>query len=354
MKIAQLCHRYHPHVGGVERHVQEIAERLAGDHEVEVISADLSGSLLGTDEVNGVTVTRFRSFSPGDAYFIAPQIYNYIKKSDFDVIHAHNYHALPAFFASLSCQDKIFVFTPHYHGKGSTPFRDLLNRPYRRVGSRIFDRADKVICVSEYEKELVIRDFGAGHKVEVIPNGINLEEIRAAEPFQRDGRLILYIGRLDRYKMVDRVIEAMEFLPQDYHFFIGGAGEHSVELHRLIEEAGLRERVRLLGYVSEEEKYRWMKTCDLFINLSGVEAFGMTVLEALAAGAPAVVNSAGGLSEFAVKFREVKSIDADLAPPEALARLMEESVGRGVQEDLRGYDWRNIAARVENAYMELR
>lgn len=353
MKIAQVCHRYSPNVGGVERHVQEIAERLAGRHEVEVITADRSGSLPRTEMMNGVRVTRFQSFSPGNAYFIAPQIYSYIKTSRFDVVHAHNYHAFPALFAALAKKNEKFVFTPHYHGVGSTPLRDVLNRPYRRVGSRIFERADRIICVSHYERSLVKRDFGFHEKIEVISNGINLEEIARVEPFEAEGKLILYIGRLDRYKNVNRAIEAMEYLPREFYFYIGGTGTYLDDLKRLIERRNLTNRVKLLGFLSEEDKYKWMRSCDLFVNLSSIEAFGMTVLEALAAGAPAVVNAAGGLGEFAEMFRGVRSINVEASSPELIARLMEESIGGGVKEDLSGYDWRNIALRVENAYMDI-
>ena len=88
MRIAQVCHRYSPNVGGVERHVQEIAEMLAERHEVEVISADLAGGLPPSEVIKGVKVTRLRSLSPGEAYFFAPSIRSYLKKGGFDVVHA--------------------------------------------------------------------------------------------------------------------------------------------------------------------------------------------------------------------------------------------------------------------------
>lgn len=352
MKIAQVCHRYSPNVGGVEMHVQEIAERLAERHEVEVITADRSGSLPSTEMINGVRVTRFRSFSPGNAYFIAPQIRSYLKKSRFEVVHAHNYHALPALFAAHASKGERFVFTPHYHGLGSTPLRDVLNRPYRKVGSKIFERADRIICVSNYERDLVVKDFGFEDKIEVIPNGINLEEIKKAESFEHEGRLILYIGRLDRYKNIDRAAEAMEYLPEHFQFYIGGTGKYREELKGLIEKLDLADRVKLLGFVSEEDKYRWMKTCHLFVNLSSVEAFGMTVLEALAAGAPALVNAAGGLGEFAERFGGARSINVGSVPPDSLARSMEELIGNEVDGSLAEYDWKNIVVRVENTYID--
>jgi glycosyltransferase involved in cell wall biosynthesis len=350
MKIAQVCHRYHPHIGGVERHVQEIAERLAERHEVDVISADLSRGLHRIEEINGVKVTRFRSFSPGDAYFIAPQIYNYIKTSEFDTIHAHNYHALPALFASFGSRDKKFVFNPHYHGVGSTPFRDLLNRPYKKIGSKIFDRSDRIICDCDYEKRLVENNFGNKYDIEIIPSGVDLTKIRDVKPLELDEKFMLYLGRLDRYKNVQYAIRSMAYLPEDFHFYIGGTGDYLGELKRLIARLDLSGRVKLLGFVPEEDKYRWMKACDVFVNLSGVEAFGITVLEALAAGAPAVVNAEGGLSEFAEKFDGVISVRPESISARELAEAIESSIGKDINDDLDGYDWRRIVKNIENIY----
>lgn len=129
MKIIQVCPRYYPDIGGVETHVKEISERLVKrGFEVEVVTTDPSGKLSKDDEINGVEVRRFRSLAPYDAYFFAPQIYFYLKKANCDLIHAHSYHALPAFFAALAKRDRTFVFTSHYHGKGHTVLRNILHK----------------------------------------------------------------------------------------------------------------------------------------------------------------------------------------------------------------------------------
>ncbi|MDY6965240.1 MAG: glycosyltransferase family 4 protein [Halobacteriota archaeon] len=350
MKIAQVCHRYYPNIGGVETHVMKISERLAKNHDVKVISADLSSEKSRNEEIEGVRIKRFRSISPNDAYFIAPQIYFYLKKSDFDLIHAHNYHSIPALFASL-VKDTKFLFTPHYHGMGSTPLRDNLNKPYRLLGSRIFDRANKIICVSDYEKDLVIKSFGIGDTdVVVIPNGVDIDEISKAKPFEFDGDLILYVGRLDKYKNIHLAIKAMEFLSDSY-FYIIGNGNYKMELDELINRLNLGERVKILSNVSDEEKYRWMKTCSLFINLSGIEAFGMTVIEALAAEKAVIVNERGGLKELAEKFDGVSPTNVEETSVEKLARMIEEKMGERVKIDLSKYDWGNVAKRIEDVYL---
>lgn len=350
MKIAQVCHRYYPNRGGVENHVKEISERLAAKHDVEVICADGSKE----EKINGVRVRRFKAIAPNNAYFFAPQIFSYLKKSDFDVIHAHNYHAFPALLASLAKGNKKFVFTPHYHGVGSTALRDLLNKPYKLIGSGIFRRTDKIICVSNYEKEIVKRDFGISEEdIVVIPNGIDMQEIKKAKPFKFDGALILYIGRLEKYKNIHFVIEAMRYLPKDFYFYIGGEGRYERNLKNLIYKLDLEGRVRFLGYISDEEKYGWMKTCSLFVNLSSVEAFGMTVLEALAAGKPVIVNDKGGLKELAEKFDGVLPVCVERLSAGRLASIIKGAVGRAVSADVSEYDWERVVDKIEEIYETL-
>lgn len=332
--------------------MKEISERLAVKYDVEVICADLSDGVCSEiEEINGVKVKRFRSISTKNAYFFAPQIFSYLKESDFDIIHAHNYHAFPALFASLAKDKKNFIFTPHYHGVGSTSFRTFLHIPYKFIGSKILNRAEKIICVSNYERDLVIKNFGREENIFVIPNGINLKEIRKVKPFEFDRNLILYLGRLEKYKNIHLVIKAMKYLPDDF-LYIGGPGSYERELRILIRKLGLDDRVRLLGFVSEEEKYRWMNTCSLFINLSSIEAFGMNVLEALAAGKPVIVNNEGGLKELSEKFESVFPfhVEVDEASLKKLAEMIEEIRGMEVKDYLGEYDWDNIVKRIEKVY----
>jgi len=351
MKIAQVCHRYYPKIGGIETHVREISERLSKKHDVEVICADF----LRESVVNGVKIKGFKSISPNNAYFFSPQIYFYLRISDFDLVHAHNYHAFPAFFASMAKGERKFVFTPHYHGMGSNLLRDLLHKPYKIIGSKIFKRADKIICVSDFERSLIQSKFNLkdNEKITVIPNGVNAEEIKRPEPFNFDGDLILYVGRLEKYKNIHLVIEAMEFLPGKY-FYIIGEGGYKAELEKLIHRLNLGNRIKILNNVSDNEKYRWMRTCSLFINLSSIEAFGITVIEALAAEKPVIVNEECGLRELAEKFNGVFPVAAKEVSAAQLAGIMEERIGENVRVDLSEYDRNNVAEKVEKVYEEIK
>jgi len=278
--------------------VKEMSERLAErGFEVEVVCTDPSGKHPTEVVINGVNVRRFRSVAPYDAYFFAPQIYFYLKKAKCDVIHAHNYHALPAFFAGLAKNDRKFVFTSHYHGRGHTILRNILHKPYKFFGSGIFKKADRVICVSHYEKELIKENFGlSDEKLACVPNGINLEEF-GIKGSAKDEKTILYVGRLERYKGVQRIIGALPYL-EDYKLVIIGKGPYEGELRRLASGIDVNSRIEWLKDLSREELLEQYKSAGVFVFLSSFEAFGITVAEALASGTPCIVAEKGALKEF--------------------------------------------------------
>lgn len=298
MKIVQVCPRYYPDIGGVETHVKEISERLVKrGFEVEVVTTDPGGKLSKEDEIDNVNVRRFWSLAPSDAYFFAPQIYFYLKKAKCDVIHAHSYHALPAFFAALAKNGRKFVFTSHYHGRGHTGFRNILHTSYKFFGSKIFRNADRVICVSRYEKELIKENFGlSDEKLACVPNGINLEEFRIKSNI-RDKKMILYVGRLERYKGVQHIIRALPYL-DGYRLVIVGKGPYEGELRKLASSTNVNGRIEWLKDLPREELLEQYKSAGVFVFLSSFEAFGITVAEALASGTPCIVAETGALKEF--------------------------------------------------------
>ena len=300
MKIAQVCPRYFPYIGGVETNVKEISERLVlVNHDVEVITTDPSGKLRKKDIINGVKVTRFKSFAPGEAYYFAPQICLYLMNHSYDVIHAHSYHALPAFFAALSERNKQFVFSPHYHREGHTPFRNLLHKPYKLFGKMIFSRADAIICVSEYEKGLIESDFNVKEKTIKIPNGLNLSEFENLKRHKNGNKekMLLYVGRLEEYKGVQYIIQSLPEL-QDFRLRIVGKGPYKDELHGIAKRIGVAERIEWLKDISRRELLECYADADLFLMLSSHEAYGITVAEALASGTLCIVVKGSALEEF--------------------------------------------------------
>lgn len=300
MKIVQICPRYYPDIGGVETHVQEISERLVTrGFDVDVLCTDPTGLLPKDEIINGVKVKRFKSFAPDDAYYFSPQIYYYLKSMDYDLVHAHSYHAMPSLFASLANYKNPFVFTPHYHGSGHTFIRNLLHKPYKIFGSKIFEKANKVICVSGYERRMVMSDFNlSAEKIEIIPNGINLNLFEKFKNTKKNEiKTLLYVGRLEEYKGIQYIIKSLPHLIE-YKLEIVGKGPYENELHKLAEQLSVSKRIDWYENMSRNELLEHYSSSDVFLMLSSHEAYGITVAEALASGTPSIVASGSALDEF--------------------------------------------------------
>jgi len=343
--ILYVTHRFHPHTGGVERHVYELSRRVAKKAEVAVLTADLKPGLSEFEEMDGVRVFRFPSISPGNAYYFCPQMYRVIKNSNCGIIHAHNYHALPAYIAFKARNRRIpFILTPHYHGKGSSRTRNTLFKLYDITARKAIKESDVLVCVSEHEKREIAHRYGVNPVV--IPNGIDIEQIRKIDADCKSGDYVLYVGRLEKYKNVHVLIEAAKL--GNFTLVIAGTGSYEEKLKRLARSYKLR--VKFLGYVDEKEKIRLMKCCKVFANLSSIEAFGITALEALACGKPVIINRNSGLSEL-LKFKNVYGINP--VPEEfvnVLGRIEPEKIKL---RELRKYDWESIAREHLRMYKKL-
>ncbi|SFR41366.1 glycosyltransferase family 4 protein [Halogeometricum limi] len=295
MRVLYVTSKYPPHTGGVETHVEELAAGMVErGHDVTVFSADDGPDVETTCVRDGVSVRRFDAFAPGDAYHAAPGIFTAVRAFDADVVHGHNYHSLPLAFAAAATTDP-FVATPHYHAGSASGFRDALLRLYAAVGRRALERARQVVAVSEWERRRLDDDFGID--ATVIPNGLHVDRFAGAEPFDRDRPYLLCVGRVEEYKGVQFVVDAMTELPE-YDLLVAGSGSYSEELKRRAESRGVADRVEFLGYVADEELPGLYAGAAAFVTMSSFEAYGMTVAEALAAGTPCVVREAGALVDW--------------------------------------------------------
>ena len=351
MRILQVTTRYPPHTGGVETHVAELAEGLVDrGHEVTVLTADArSADAPRRERRDGVRVVRHRGVAPGGAFHVAPGIVKSVRESDADVVHAHNYHSLPLFFATLGNErgpELPLVATPHYHGTSASGFRDRLLSVYRPLGGWALGRADSVVAVSDWERQQLRRDFGVDARE--IPNGLDVGRFSDATPASRDRPYLLSVGRLEAYKGVQHVIRSLSELP-DYDLVVAGSGPYADDLQRVARDAGVADRVDFRGYVADEDLPGLYAGAAGFVTLSGFEAYGMTVAEALAAGTPCVVREAGALVDWVERDDVVGVADGDEREPRAVADAVRKAVGRDAPSEPLP-TWEDVVEDVEAVY----
>ncbi len=350
MKILQVCPQYFPDIGGLEEHVRNISERLAKEHEVTIFAGDPSGKLLEEEEIGGVRIRRFKTFAPGNAYYLSLEMAKELKKSTFDIVHGHSYHALPLYFAK-NADAKRFIVTPHYHGHGHSLFRNLLIKLYKPFGKKIFEKANRVIAVSRYERQLLLRDFAIDeNKISIIPNGVDLREISEQEVVPRELKTILCVSRLEEYKGVQHIIEILPLVDKAIHLEIVGMGPYKSTLMAQIDKLGLADRVKFYQDLSRRELLDMYAKAGIFVLLSQHEAFSIVVAEALASRTPCIVANTSALSEW-VDTKNCFGIDSPVDGHE-LAELVSRVIGTKIS-GVKLWDWAEVTQKITRLYEDI-
>jgi glycosyltransferase involved in cell wall biosynthesis len=227
------------------------------------------------------------------------------------------------------------------------------------AGDRLFANAiDVWASSSRYNADQVHARYGRA--VEVIHNGVDAG--RFAPPTSQTtvapGSLALVsVGRLVGWKGHRVVIEALRGLPGSIHYRIVGEGPERAALEARARELGVANRVRFEGRVGHDALPALLGECDLFVQPSiGEEAFGISVVEAMACGLPALVSDQGGLREIvddeSCGLRlPAGRVDAWCAAIEALARdgARRERMARAARERVvEAFTWAANAARHES------
>lgn len=354
-----VCNGYRPHIGGVETHVGHLVDALTGlGVQVEVLTQETDRRLPAVDRSGAVVVRRFRSVVPSQRDAQAPGLWAWIRRrsADYDVVHFHSYHALVSGAAILARAP--IVFTPHYHGTGHSPARVALHRVYRPFGRGLMARADAIICVSEAEAAVVRADFddAVAGKVQVIPNGVDVAAMRAAEPAAMTEPYFLSLGRLEPYKRVDRVIEALAHVPAPSRLVVLGSGPARRALAELADDCGVGHRVTFIENVERGEVVRWLAGARAVVSMSEHEAFGLTLVEGLAAGQRVVASDLPAHREVA-RFGPADAVQ--LLPGSAdvvqLAVALEECLAstRDLDRGARVPSWDDVGLRTLAAYREV-
>lgn len=359
VRVALVTPGYPPRIGGVEVHVAALASGLAADgYAVTVLSQMISDDPAPRRETtdDGVEIHRFPDVLRSLRFPVALGLRTYLRRhaDEFDVVHAHSFHAWPALVAASAAR-RTFVFTPHYHGVGHTAAARLAHVVYDPLASRIFRRAERIICVSEIEAAKLRADYPATRaSTVIIPNGIDLTSIQAATPWSTDHPVVLVAGRIEEYKQVDLVVSAMAHLSKDAELVVVGDGPARRSVEKVAADTATRRPVRFLGRIAEADLRSWQRTASLTMCMSKEEAFGMVAAEGVASGSTVLASDIAAHRELADRVGDrISLVGAEIAP-QALAVLMDAALESGGPPAPTGeplfLDWADVVDRTERAY----
>jgi glycosyltransferase involved in cell wall biosynthesis len=201
---------------------------------------------------------------------------------------------------------------------------------YRPLARRVFDRSEAILCSSRAEREDVVRLYPfCAEWAKVVPIAVDAALYDGVEPFTTDGPVILSAGRLDRYKRVDLVVQAMREVAGHATLVVCGTGPEAARLHELAAAEGVAGSVRLLGGVSDDDLRRWQRTATVVVSLSTRESFGLSLAEGIAAGAAIVASDIPAHREMAAAMRATPTMVPEAAGAQDVAGALLAALAQG-------------------------
>jgi glycosyltransferase involved in cell wall biosynthesis len=304
--ITYVSPRYPPYVGGVETHVSQLAKRAPRLFKVvKVVTTDPSGALPRYEKsAEGIQVCRMKSFAPEENYHFPPlsSLYRQLMKSRSQVLHIHSIHDVIGPIAGFLPTGSTLIFTPHFVGRINSRFARLLFPVYQPIIHKLIPRVSRIICTSRFEAHLMAERFpeSAG-KIATIPNGVD-SELQAAHQWKEPSEpRVLYAGRLEKYKNVDKIIGAFARLQEtheDLKLTIVGRGPYKQELQHLATSLRLNGNTEWLEGLTRDELFTLYSSSTMVVVPSESESMGVAATEAIGVGVPTIVANASGLAEF--------------------------------------------------------
>ncbi len=375
MKIGLVSPYDWSYPGGVRDHVIHLANELtAMGHDVRIL-APASGPKRKIAEkhiyklsgwttpipANG-SIARVIAFDPA----LTLRLRRVLQRENFDIIHIHEPLAPGLSLAALRCSRTITVGTFHASSDVSTTSTFGLayasTVPFLRPQLRHLHGR---IAVSSATYQFITHFFPSDYRI--IPNGVNLERVdQNVDPLPEfmDGKQnILFLGRFEKRKGAKYLLRAIPLVRERYpntRFIFVGEGRLRTGFQRFVERRNWKDVV-FTGYVSDEDKWRYFASADIFCApATGGESLGIVLLEAMAAGVPIVASNINGYATVITH-----GVDGLLAAPRHsndLAASLEQLLKydtlrqRFIQAGkykATEYAWPHVATQVLDYYNEL-
>lgn len=291
-----------------------------------------------------------------------------VKLAEFDVIHAHDWLTCRAAIRAKELSGKPLIVHIHSIESDRAGIIGGGNALVREIEELSMVLADKVIAVSQLTKDAIVREYGIPQdKIEVVHNSLdtsNLEQSDGINAYQyiehmkvKGYTVLASIGRLTIQKGLPNLLRAfksvVERSPKTL-LLIVGSGEQQYELIIQAAELGISKNI-LFADFQRGKRYRdAYAIADLFVMPSVSEPFGLTPLEAIGYGTPALISKQSGVAEVLKNCLKVDFWDVDemanlISGALDNKALREELLGNATREFER-LSWNDAAGKLHDVY----
>jgi glycosyltransferase involved in cell wall biosynthesis/O-antigen/teichoic acid export membrane protein len=343
----------HAWAGGAEVYVHEIAKQWVKEGKEVILFCGNDGKSTKHDMVDGVCIIRRGGHYTVYLWAVLYYFYSLGKWADI-IVESEN--GCP-FFAQLYSNKPVFLLVYHVHQE---IFRKHLPFPLSYVAMGIekfllplIYRGGRVITISESTRQdLVKLGLAEIEDIEIVNPGVHLSDYRSLPETLHP--TFVYVGRLKHYKNIDIAIRAFKRVLKKYPkalFTIAGDGEELRNLRRLAKRLHVENAVMFLGKVDEYVKAVLLAKAWVAIQPSSVEGWGITVIEANAAGTPVIASKVPGLKDSVVDNVTgvlVEAKNVEMLSNAMISLIRDEEKRRHLAKEAKkwsyNFSWKNAAS----------
>lgn len=310
MKILLATDLYAPTVNGVVTSTVSLKQALENlGHEVRVLTLadeayiDLDKNIYAVSSLNidkiypgaRIKLLKDRSIIKEIVHWAPDLIHT---QSEFSTFKMAKYLAHFLDIPIVHTYHTIYEDYTHYF----SPTKKTGRKIVASVTKKLMEDVEAVIAPTQ-KVERMLEEYGVAQPVTVIPTGIQLEQfqrtfteeellqLRNRYNIPKEAFLLVSLGRLGKEKNIEELLSFLSHIKQTVYFLIAGDGPHRGHLMAYTKELGLTDRVIFTGMIPPKEVAIYYQVADLFVSASTSETQGLTYIEALASGVPALCRA---------------------------------------------------------------
>lgn len=371
MKIGYLISDFYPYKGGREDNCFYLARELANHYDIHIFTS-LKKGLKKEEIIDGIKIHRFKTLFQYRYYLnFIPDLMPAVLKEDLNILHVHSfgflYKDIVVLLKKLSGNTKL-INTPHgpFMALPSYPFYAKIFRFFVVQFEKLINRLyDIVIQVNPLQYKWLTKYGVRKEKIKFVPNGITKEtfrKIKSKNKYKIRNKIIIsYVGRIQEYKGLDQLIWLLPKFKKLVFIIAGRDLGDKSRLEKLAKKLNVSNQIIFTGEVSELDKLRILDVSEIFILPSQWEAFGITILEAMARGNAVISTKTEGgkflIKEnengFLFKYGNLKELEFKL---KTLIRkkTLRNKIKKNNLKKAREFIWDKIAKDLEQIYLNLK
>lgn len=365
---------------GIGWYTYEIAERLVENNKNNYIGGLFNPcGIRKVDKVKNLKYKEIKYFWPYFNYFGVFNkkffkwkflSFNFITRTNCDIYHFFN-----------------FIIPDKISGKVITTIHDTIHKvmpgnvnfdveEFDKEIKKSLEKSDVIITVSNSAKKDIIKYYGKKYekKIKIVEPGVDLSKYKqkfsteyikktlSKLDINKNDEFMFTIGTLQRRKNILNIIKAFNKYKNNNSklklVIAGNPGDNYQKIINEYNSSKYKNDIKVLNYISEEEKIVFYKNAKIFIFPSFYEGFGMPIVEAMAAGIPVITSNISSMPEvlgdagILVNPYSIEEISKAIEKYDTNKKLRKESIEKGYIQ-CQKFTWDNSVEKLEKIYDEL-